>query len=118
VSSSCAGPRREDVEAALTEVRARLRAHGGDATVHDVEDGVAEIHWHGACRSCPAVALTLGGVVGPAALAVPGVRTIRSGRPVSPMALDRLERIARRYGSLPAGEVAAPTQAAPDSAGT
>jgi Fe-S cluster biogenesis protein NfuA len=103
MSLSCtdATPRPEDVEAALSAVRGRLRAHGGDVTVRHVAGGVAEIEWHGACRSCPAVALTLGAVVTPAVLAVDGVHAVHSARGVSPMVLERLERAARRYGSGP-----------------
>jgi Fe-S cluster biogenesis protein NfuA len=88
-------------DAALADARARLRAHGGDVTVA-VHDGVAELQWHGACRSCPAVALTLGAVVGPAVLSAPGVHEIRSSRTVAPAVLERLERTVRRYEAAPA----------------
>jgi Fe-S cluster biogenesis protein NfuA len=94
------GPRQEDVEDALEHVRARLRGHGGDASIAAIEDGEVLIRWHGACMRCPALALTYGAVVAPAVRSVDGVRAVRSERAVgSPHALRRIEAMAGRYGS-------------------
>jgi Fe-S cluster biogenesis protein NfuA len=99
-----------EVERALEGVRGRLRGHGGDASVGVAEDGDVDVSWHGACRGCPALALTFGAVVAPAIRAVPGVRTVRSGRVmVSAGALRRLEDLTARYAGperlrRPAGE--------------
>jgi Fe-S cluster biogenesis protein NfuA len=91
-------PRAEDVEDALEHVRARLRGHGGDASVAAIEDGEVLIRWHGACQRCPALALTYGAVVAPAVRSVDGVRAVRSERSVcSPFALRRIEAMAARH---------------------
>jgi Fe-S cluster biogenesis protein NfuA len=93
-------PRREDVEEALEHIRARLRGHGGDATVAAIEDGEVLIRWHGACQRCPALALTYGGVVAPAVRAVAGVSAVRSERSVgSEHALRRIEALTARHRS-------------------
>lgn len=82
------------VDAALDHVRSRLRAHGGDASVGAIEAGEVTIEWHGACRSCPAAALTFGAVVAPAVRAVDGVRSVRSSRVLaSTIALRRIEQL-------------------------
>lgn len=92
--------RREDVEDALEHVRARLRGHGGDASVATIDDGEVVIRWHGACQRCPALALTYGAVVAPAVRAVAGVSAVRSERAVaSDASLRRIEALAARHGT-------------------
>ena len=85
------------VAASLDHVRSRLRAHGGDASIGAIEDGEVTIEWHGACKSCPAAALTFGAVVAPTVRAVDGVRSVRSSRVLaSSIALRRIEELATR----------------------
>ncbi|HEX4305876.1 MAG TPA: NifU family protein [Solirubrobacterales bacterium] len=86
-----------EVETALDHIRSRLRAHGGDAAVGGIEDGEVTIEWYGACKSCPAAALTFGAVIVPAVREVAGVTGVRSSRVLaSPSALRRIEGMARR----------------------
>jgi Fe-S cluster biogenesis protein NfuA len=51
-------PSRSVVETVTATIRPRLRAHGGDLTVHVDEHGIAEVSFHGACRGCPALPMT------------------------------------------------------------
>lgn len=41
------------------EIGSYARTHGGEITLVDVSDRVAEVRLHGACRSCPAAEMTL-----------------------------------------------------------
>lgn len=87
----------DEVGRALDHIRSRLRAHGGDAAVCGIEGGEVTIEWYGACKSCPAAALTFGAVIVPAIREVEGVTGVRSKRVLaSPSALHRIERMARR----------------------
>ena len=47
---------KDQVEAALSEIRPALQADGGDV---DVEDGVVKVRLTGACGSCPMATMTL-----------------------------------------------------------
>jgi Fe-S cluster biogenesis protein NfuA len=68
-------PQRIDsLEAAVdalldAEVRPALHADGGDLELLGIEDGIVKVHLVGACRSCPASALTMKGGVERALLA-------------------------------------------------
>ncbi|MDP6509721.1 MAG: NifU family protein [Dehalococcoidia bacterium] len=51
---------KEDVEKVLEEVRAFLKADGGDVELVDVsEDGIVKVRLTGACGSCPMSTMTL-----------------------------------------------------------
>jgi len=50
---------REQVEAALNDIRPALQADGGDVELIDVEDGTVTLRLTGACGSCPMAAMTL-----------------------------------------------------------
>ncbi|TFH37196.1 MAG: NifU family protein [Dehalococcoidia bacterium] len=50
---------REQVEAALNDIRPALQADGGDVELIDVEDGTVKVRLTGACGSCPMAAMTL-----------------------------------------------------------
>jgi Fe-S cluster biogenesis protein NfuA len=62
---------------ALDPIRARLRSHGGDVQVRDVDaTGVVSLEFIGACRGCPALAFTYSAVVHPALVETPGVTRV------------------------------------------
>ena len=50
---------RDQVEAALADIRPALQADGGDVELVDVEDGVVKVRLTGACGSCPMATMTL-----------------------------------------------------------
>ncbi len=50
---------REQVEAALNDIRPALQADGGDVELIDVEDGTVTVRLTGACGTCPMSTMTL-----------------------------------------------------------
>ncbi len=50
---------REQVEAALEQIRPDLRADGGDVELVDVVDGVVSVRLTGGCGGCPMASMTL-----------------------------------------------------------
>ncbi len=51
---------KEQVEAALNDIRPQLQADGGDIELVEVtEDGVVKVRLVGACSGCPGAAMTL-----------------------------------------------------------
>lgn len=54
---------KQQVEAALEEVRPALRKDGGDVELVEVEGGVARVRLLGACGGCPMAMMTLVGFV-------------------------------------------------------
>ena len=50
---------REQVEAALAQIRPALQADGGDVELVDVNDGVVNVKLTGACAGCPMSTITL-----------------------------------------------------------
>jgi len=50
---------REQVEAALAEIRPFLVADGGDVELVDVTDSTVKVRLTGACGGCPMAAMTL-----------------------------------------------------------
>jgi Fe-S cluster biogenesis protein NfuA len=54
---------REQVEAALEELRPALRSDGGDVELVEFDDGVASVRLLGACGGCPMAMMTLVGFV-------------------------------------------------------
>jgi len=50
---------REQVQAALEQVRPALLADGGDVQLIDVKDGVVTLRLTGACGGCPMASMTL-----------------------------------------------------------
>lgn len=88
-------------EFALVDARRRLRSHGGDLRVVDVDDdGAVEVEFTGACRGCPALAFTFVAVVEPTLLAVDGVSSVttRQGR-FSRHVADRVRRLTASAGT-------------------
>lgn len=87
-----AGPDPGAVVAALRPVRQRVRAHGGEIDLVAIEaDGSAEVEFVGACRGCPAIAVTYATAVRPALMAVEGVTDVKAPQVrVSDAALARL----------------------------
>jgi len=48
------------VEEALTQIRPRLQADGGDITLKEIQDdGTVLVELQGACRGCPMAGLTM-----------------------------------------------------------
>ena len=72
------GPLFTKVKAAMEDVQAYARSHGGDIKLMGVsEEGDVTIQLSGACRGCPMSALTLKhGIEEQLRLMVPGVRKI------------------------------------------
>lgn len=50
---------RENIEAALAQIRPALQADGGDVELVDVNDGVVKLKLKGACAGCPMSTMTL-----------------------------------------------------------
>jgi Fe-S cluster biogenesis protein NfuA len=50
---------KDQVQAALNDIRPALQADGGDVELVDVEDGVVKVRLTGACGSCPMATMTL-----------------------------------------------------------
>lgn len=50
---------RDEVEAALAQIRPALQADGGDVELVDVTEGVVKLKLKGACSGCPMAAITL-----------------------------------------------------------
>jgi len=72
------GPLFEPVKAAMADVQAYARSHGGDIQLMGVsEDGDVTVRLQGACRGCPMAGLTLQhGIEEQIRALVPGVRRI------------------------------------------
>ncbi len=71
---------KQQVEAALGEVRPMLQADGGDVELIEVsEDGVVKVRLKGACGGCPMSQMTLKmGIERTLKQKVPGVREVVS----------------------------------------
>ncbi len=54
---------KEQVEAALDQIRPHLQADGGNVELVDVTDGVVKVRLTGACGGCPMAAMTMQGGV-------------------------------------------------------
>jgi Fe-S cluster biogenesis protein NfuA len=68
---------REEVEAALEQIRPALRADGGDVELVDVVDGVVSVRLTGGCGGCPMSAMTLkNGIERVVKSEVPGVKEV------------------------------------------
>jgi len=50
---------KEQVSAAIDEIRPLLQADGGDIELVGVEDGVVKVRLRGACAGCPGAQMTL-----------------------------------------------------------
>lgn len=50
---------RDEVEAALAQIRPVLQADGGDVELVDVTEGVVKLKLKGACSGCPMSVITL-----------------------------------------------------------
>jgi len=50
---------RERVEKALTELKPRLQADGGDIELLGIVDGIVKVRLKGACARCPMSTMTL-----------------------------------------------------------
>jgi Fe-S cluster biogenesis protein NfuA len=50
---------KEQVKAAIEEVRPNLQADGGDVELVDVKDGVVMVRLKGACAGCPMSTMTV-----------------------------------------------------------
>ena len=50
---------KEQVEAALAQIRPALQADGGDVELVGVDEGVVSVKLTGACNGCPMAAMTL-----------------------------------------------------------
>jgi Fe-S cluster biogenesis protein NfuA len=67
---------QQQLEQAIRFARPRLRGHAGDMSVAVDEGGAAVVTFLGACESCPAMAVTFGGLVSSALEAVDGITTV------------------------------------------
>lgn len=72
------GPLYEQVRAAMRDVQAYARSHGGDIELKSVDDaGNVRVQFRGACAACPMSSVTLRlGVEERLRELVPGVRKI------------------------------------------
>jgi Fe-S cluster biogenesis protein NfuA len=52
---------RQEVEAALNQIRPALLADGGDVELVDVSENVVKVRLVGACGGCPMATMTLKG---------------------------------------------------------
>ncbi|MCJ7444553.1 MAG: NifU family protein [Methanotrichaceae archaeon] len=50
---------RNDVEAALDDIRKALRVDGGDVQLVGIEDGLIKVKLEGSCAGCPFSQMTL-----------------------------------------------------------
>jgi len=50
---------REEIEAALNQIRPALQADGGDVELVEVKNGVVKLRLRGACSGCPMATMTL-----------------------------------------------------------
>jgi Fe-S cluster biogenesis protein NfuA len=50
---------RNDVEAALEDIRKALRVDGGDVQLISIEDGLVKVKLEGSCAGCPFSQMTL-----------------------------------------------------------
>jgi Fe-S cluster biogenesis protein NfuA len=50
---------KEQVEAALEQIRNALRVEGGDVELVDIKDGVVKVKLQGSCAGCPFSQMTL-----------------------------------------------------------
>ena len=51
---------KEQVQAAIEEIRPNLQADGGDIELVEVtDDGIVKVRLQGACSGCPGAAMTL-----------------------------------------------------------
>jgi Fe-S cluster biogenesis protein NfuA len=50
---------RNDIEAALDDIRKVLRVDGGDVQLVDIEDGMVKVKLQGSCAGCPFSQMTL-----------------------------------------------------------
>ncbi len=71
---------KEQVEQALSAIRPRLQADGGDVELVDVsDDGVVKVRLTGACHGCPMAQMTLkNGIERLVKQEVPGVTSVES----------------------------------------
>ena len=71
---------KEQVQAALDQIRPMLQADGGDVELVDVtEDGVVQVRLTGACKGCPMSQMTLkGGVERVVLKAVPQAKRVEA----------------------------------------
>ena len=79
-SSADGSSKKRELEAALVDIRGRIRGHAGDVAVDKWEDGVVTLEFLGACRGCPAQAFTFYAVVEPALASVEGVTRVEPPR--------------------------------------
>lgn len=72
------GPLYGSVRAAMADVQAYARSHGGEIELVSVDEaGDVTIEMHGACRGCPMSTLTLKhGIEEQLKVLVPGVRNV------------------------------------------
>jgi len=70
---------REEIEAALEQIRPALQADGGDVELVEVNNGVVKLRLRGACSGCPMATMTLHqGVERLLKEQVPGVKEVVS----------------------------------------
>lgn len=90
---------RDRVEKALSDhVKRFLDSHAGDVEVGTISpDGDVELHFRGACTSCPALPATFHTAVEPVLRRVPGVRSVHTKNVnISKFALERLIQISSK----------------------
>jgi len=70
---------REEIEAALEQIRPALQADGGDVELVEINNGVVKLRLRGACSGCPMATMTLHqGVERLLKEQVPGVKEVVS----------------------------------------
>jgi len=69
----------QKIEEAITQLRPFLEADGGDITLLRVEDNVAKVKLHGACKDCNMSAMTLkAGIEEAVKKAVPQIQRVEA----------------------------------------
>lgn len=72
---------KEEVEAALEQIRAGLRVDGGDVQLVGIEDGIVKVKLQGSCAGCPFSQMTLKNFIEKELKkAVPGVKGVASAQ--------------------------------------
>lgn len=101
-------PLVDAVRAPMSDLRARIQAHGGDLRVTSVDGQRVEVKFLGACQGCVALPLTFLGVVKPRLEAAIGEGTVTCSQvTVSRHASDRIASLwAETSGSGRAGRLA------------
>jgi Fe-S cluster biogenesis protein NfuA len=92
-------------EAMDGKVRQLVEAHGGGMEVEVDDAGTAHVTFRGRCANCPSAPVTMGALVRPALLRIPGVTQVTRRGATSRFAE---ERIAKMFDITPVERLGSP----------